>query len=318
MGSLRFDSTDIGRTEEFLSMAYTKMQIGGQAERTRTRVARESLGSLDLDELAMDYDLSHDADPMGKVCLCWVHSGGIVRRYFPEGSEGTFGPGDVFMYAPHDRPYAGVIRGARYGLALFDPGLLDQVAATGPGRRPLPVRLTGDRPVSAAAARQLRRTIAHLRDHVVLDPASRGAPLIVSAASQLLVASVLNAFPSNALVEPTVEDNRDAHPATVRRAVAYIDAHVGEPVTLADIAAAAGTTGRAVQAAFRRHRGTTPTEYLRRVRLDGAHRDLRTADPTRGDTVGAIAARWGFSPGARFTSFYRAQYGVPPSHTLRT
>jgi hypothetical protein len=31
------------------------------------------------------------------------------------------------MYAPHDRPYAGVIQGARYNLIMFDP------RAAGPG-----------------------------------------------------------------------------------------------------------------------------------------------------------------------------------------
>jgi hypothetical protein len=157
VAKLCFDSTDLGRTEEFLSMAYTKMRIGGRAEHTRAQVSREAAGSLNVDELAFDYDMSHDArEPIGKVCLCSVHGGGIVRRYFPDGAEGAFGAGDVFMYAPHDRPFAGVIRGARYSLIMFDPRLLDLVAAAQPGRRPQRVELTGDRPVSAAAARQLR------------------------------------------------------------------------------------------------------------------------------------------------------------------
>lgn len=317
MGPLRFDSTDLGRTEEFLSMAYTRMRIGGRAERTRTQVSREAMGSLSVDELAFDYDMSHNAtEPIGKICLCSVHSGGIVRQYFPEGTEGTFGAGDVFMYAPHDRPYAGVIQGARYSLMMFDPGLLDQVAATarGPGH----VRLTGDRPLSLAAARQLRSIIAFLHHQVLADPATCNAPLVVSTASQLVAATVLSVFPHNALLEPAAADNRDAHPATLRRAAAYVDAHASEPVTLADMAAAAGTTGRAVQAAFRRHLDTTPTGYLRRVRLDGAHHDLQAADPSTGVTVSAIAARWGFSPMSRFTRFYQEQYGTLPSRTLRS
>jgi hypothetical protein len=56
MATLRFDSTDLGRTEEFLSRAYTKMRIGGRAERTRAQVTREAMGSLSVDELAFDYD----------------------------------------------------------------------------------------------------------------------------------------------------------------------------------------------------------------------------------------------------------------------
>jgi transcriptional regulator GlxA family with amidase domain len=72
-----------------------------------------------------------------------------------------------------------------------------------------------------------------------------------------------------------------------------------------------------VQLAFRRHLNTTPTAYLRQVRLAQAHEALRDAVPGDGVTVTAVAARWGFTP-SRFTERYRAAYGVLPSHTLRT
>jgi AraC-like DNA-binding protein len=62
----------------------------------------------------------------------------------------------------------------------------------------------------------------------------------------------------------------------------------------------------------------TGAATTRRVRLAGAHRELQAGDPSCGDTVAAIAARWGFSHAARFTSFSRNQYGTTPSRTLRT
>jgi transcriptional regulator GlxA family with amidase domain len=74
---------------------------------------------------------------------------------------------------------------------------------------------------------------------------------------------------------------------------------------------------RALQYAFARHYGLSPTRYLRRVRLERAHRDLQAADPTQGDTVAAIAAAWGFATPSRFAAMYRETYGYPPSHTLR-
>ena len=134
--------------------------------------------------------------------------------------------------------------------------------------------------------------------------------------ARLLAATVLTAFPNTALTDPAIEDRRDAHPATLRRAVAFIDEHAHTDVTTADIAAAAHVTIRAVQLAFRRHLDTTPTEYLRRVRLDHAHHDLLAADPTR-DSVTATAYRWGFPSPSRFAAYYRAAYGVPPGETLR-
>jgi len=95
-----------------------------------------------------------------------------------------------------------------------------------------------------------------------------------------------------------------------------IDGTAHTDITLTDIAAAAFVTARSVQLAFRRYLGCTPMDYLRRVRLDGAHRQLLAADPGR-ETVTAVAYRWGFSSASRFTIYYRRVYGVLPSHTLR-
>jgi AraC-like DNA-binding protein len=102
----------------------------------------------------------------------------------------------------------------------------------------------------------------------------------------------------------------------VRRAVAFIDENAHIDITVVDIAAAAFVTIRAVQTAFRRHLDTTPMAYLRRVRLDHAHRELLAANPAH-ETVTAVAYRWGFPNPARFAAYYRQAYGVPPSRTLR-
>jgi AraC-like DNA-binding protein len=59
--------------------------------------------------------------------------------------------------------------------------------------------------------------------------------------------------------------------------------------------------------------GTTPMEFLRRVRLERAHRDLLHGE----GTVTDIALRWGFPHLSRFARAYRAQYGVLPSETRR-
>jgi transcriptional regulator GlxA family with amidase domain len=105
-------------------------------------------------------------------------------------------------------------------------------------------------------------------------------------------------------------------PTGLRRATAFIHENAHRDITLSDIAAAVNLTPRSVQYTFRRHLGTTPLEYLRRVRLDRAHRELQAADP-RVDTVMAIAGRWGFSHAGRFSSVYKRTFGSPPSETLR-
>ena len=101
----------------------------------------------------------------------------------------------------------------------------------------------------------------------------------------------------------------------MRRAIAFIEQHPDADIGVADIAAAANVSIRAVQFAFRRHLDTTPMYYLRTVRLDRAHHDLLTTNPSLGDT---IAARWGFHHHSRFAARYRHAYGVTPRHTLGT
>ncbi|HEX2212221.1 MAG TPA: helix-turn-helix transcriptional regulator [Mycobacterium sp.] len=105
-------------------------------------------------------------------------------------------------------------------------------------------------------------------------------------------------------------------PTVLRRATEFIHENAHRDITLGDIAAAVDLTPRSVQYTFRRHLGTTPLEYLRRVRLDRAHRELKAADP-RVDTVMAIAGRWGFTHAGRFSSVYKRTFGTPPSETLR-
>ena len=122
-------------------------------------------------------------------------------------------------------------------------------------------------------------------------------------------------FPNTTSADPTIEDRHDAHPTTLRRALAFIDENAHTDVTVADIADAAHVTVRAVQLAFRRHLDTTPMEYLRRVRLEHAHNELKDADPTT--TVTSVAYRWGFPSSSRFAAHYRQLYGVSPRTTLR-
>jgi transcriptional regulator GlxA family with amidase domain len=105
-------------------------------------------------------------------------------------------------------------------------------------------------------------------------------------------------------------------PPILRNAVAFIQENADADIGLEDIAAAVNVSPRSVQYAFRRNLGTTPLEYLRRVRLDRAHRDLKAADPAH-DTVTAIAGRWGFSHAGRFSLAYKAAFGTAPSDTLR-
>jgi len=136
--------------------------------------------------------------------------------------------------------------------------------------------------------------------------------------ARMVAASAITVFPNTAMRVAHTPSRGRVEPAALRRAVAFVDANAERPITVQDMATAAGTTPRALQQAFARNRDTTPTGYLRRVRLEHAHRELQAADPVDGTTVGSVAARWGFISPGRFANQYRDTYGALPSHTLRT
>ena len=101
----------------------------------------------------------------------------------------------------------------------------------------------------------------------------------------------------------------------LRRVLDLVESAHDRALTVADLASCAGTSERALHAAFRRELGTTPMAYLRDRRLDAAREDLLAAEP--GDGVAAIAMRHGFSHLGRFAAAYRGRFGEAPSVTLR-
>ncbi|MEV0354799.1 helix-turn-helix domain-containing protein [Nocardia sp. NPDC050697] len=312
MRSLTFDSTNLGETEEFLNRNYTSMRIGNDSSQaTEAHVRRDLLGPVHLDRLHLGFDMAYDAAPLNKICLVSVHTGAIEENYHDTGPD-TFLPGEAGLLTPHDLPYSGVIRSARYDITLFDPALLDRVAARG-GE---PVRLIGHRPLDDAANRRLTAVIKHLRQ-LAADPGSTDDSLVAGTAADYLAATVLATMPTTALAGPTATDRRDAHPDTVRRAIAYLETHLREDIALADVAAAAFVTPRALQLAFRKHLDTTPLQHLQRLRLHAVHEQLTAAGPGTGRTVAGIAREWGFAHAGRFALAYRKAYGRSPSATLR-
>ncbi|GAA2673790.1 MULTISPECIES: AraC family transcriptional regulator [Actinosynnema] len=311
-GQVVFDSTDLETTEEFLIKHYAPLRIGSATGRSGARITRVAGGAVSADEVALTFDMNYHVEPLGKICLCDVRSGTIARHRAADWREpGTFGPGELFSFAQPDQPYEGSARSASYTITMLDPALLNQVVG---GEEQ--VRLLDHRPVDALVAGNLRMVIDHVRDGVLATPGAAASPLLVGAATRYLAAAVLDAFPTTAPTGPTAEDSRDAHPRTVRRAVAFIEANAERDLSAAEIAAAAHVTPRAIQLAFRRHLGTTPTAYLRRVRLDAARAELAAAEPGS-TTVTAVAMRWGYSRPGVFSTHYREAYGETPSRTLR-
>jgi len=311
-----FESTDLEAIEAYLGHAYARMKLSTAAGHPRARIEHYGSASLSADRLAFGFAMDFAVAPLDTIALATIDSG-TIPGYHTEHLTGSFGPGDTFVLTQPGRPVTGRLDQLIYGITTIDPRVLSQVASPEPHAKPQPIRLLGYRPISAVAAAQLRTVICYIRDDILANPAASTQPLVTGSAARLLAATVLDVFPSTASGDPGRQDRHDANPVTVRRAVAFIEENAHRDISPADIAAAAGVTIRAVQFGFRHHLGTTPRAYLRQRRLDRARQDLLDADPGHGDTVTAIAARWGFLQPGRFAVEYRKTYGQPPSHALR-
>jgi transcriptional regulator GlxA family with amidase domain len=102
-------------------------------------------------------------------------------------------------------------------------------------------------------------------------------------------------------------------PRALRRVESLVSDRIGEPLTLAVLAAAAGMSERALQSQFRKYRQCTPMQFVRDSRLAMARAILSGASDI--ESVGTVAFKCGFNHLARFASDYQRRFGELPSET---
>lgn len=176
-------------------------------------------------------------------------------------------------------------------------------------------RLSRSTPSSPAAGAAWAWTATHIQ-RSVRDPNTLHNAIIAGELFDLAVRTVIACF-----AEPAEEAGTTSvvgAPRAVRRAVAYLEEHALEAVTVPDVAAAARISVRSLQALFRRHLGVSPVEHLHAIRLDAARKDLLGGYDGGEATVRAVAERWGFGNSGRFARLYQERFGERPSETLRS
>ena len=258
-------------------------------------------------------------DPFGEPTFGTLLRGHLRVQAGPLG-EAVLRPGDSFLY-PSSQSMSAKFENCEIATVRLPRERTAAIAATGSDIEPADLRFDSVTPVSPGTARYWQSLIAYLGRQLITPdqqaPLRRSA-LLQSSALDMLAAAALTVFPNTAMTAAQMPGPGHVAPAAMRRAVAFIDENADRDISAADIAGAAHVSIRAIQLAFRRYLETTPSAYLRRVRLDHAHQQLCAASPGDGVTVTEIAARWGFASPSRFAAIYHDTYGVPPSHTLRS
>ncbi|MGI5238388.1 AraC family transcriptional regulator [Dactylosporangium sp. CA-139066] len=239
------------------------------------------------------------------------------RSAFREGARETrLTSGDGWIF-PVGAAYSGEYGGTTLNMISVPVTVVAQLAEATSGVPAAELRFVSPRPVDEPMRRYWAGTAAYLARQLTEPGASQAPPLLAAQLEQLAASALLRVFPNTTMTAARTPDGGRVAPAALQRAVAFMDANPDRPLTVAEIAAAAGVGARGLQSAFRRHLGTSPLGYLRGMRLERVHRELQAADPHTGVTVRSVARRWGFANPSRFAAEYRSVYGTPPSRTLR-
>jgi AraC-like DNA-binding protein len=278
------------------------------------RLERTTAGVFAIDEVEIRADFEASPDPLDKVVATWVTRGKLSGRCGR--LDGAASVDDITMVTQPDLRHDCSAEDLAATSVLIDQALVASVAAGVPlSEAPLPLRFSSFAPVDARAAQRWKETVLFVQNCVLADDAI-ATPLVLGHVGRLLAAVTLAVFPQ-AAANPSPWDRTDSHPVLLRKAMDFIDANLHRDIGLADIADAVHVTPRAVQYMFRRHLDSTPSQWLRDMRMRRARTDLSTADPTH-TTVTEIAARWGFAHPGRFAALYRQTFGESPHETLQS
>lgn len=132
--------------------------------------------------------------------------------------------------------------------------------------------------------------------------------------SEQTVSTLLLSLDSN-YSDDIFNQRKVSSPKSVRVVLDLLDAEPRATLTVAELAAEAGISTRALELAFRKEFDTTPRDYVMQARLKRAHDDLTRAVPGA-TTVTDIALKWGFAHVGRFARRYRESFGINPSKAL--
>ena len=243
--------------------------------------------------------------PDRQYVLAWSVEGGIVIDDDREDAV-TLRPGVPVMY-PAGRPFHASAPPGTQHLVHFDADFLEAVAVVGTDLSPTPLafRVTVGPERLAPLLSVLREVAPTMLDPSVVDGDRAALDLRLAEAT-------IDAF---RMVDETVAHSGPA--GTVDRAKEFMYAHFARPLAATDIAAAGGVSVRTLQESFQRHEGSTPTAFLRDLRLEKARLGLQLAD-ARETSVAAVAHACGFRHMGRFSGAYYATYGEYPGDTLRS
>jgi AraC-like DNA-binding protein len=304
-----FHSTDPESARQFFQDAYTPgWRVEGLRPGSAVTQRRCDTGLITIEELLIEGRASCEIRATDRVMVIRPLGGSVTVDGAPNKRL------DTPLLVADGLPCVLQTNAVRFGVVGIDAKVLRKVAGERSAPLPPHIQFLSSQPQSPALVRAWDQALEYVGTTFACEKTAQ-RPLIVTAVIELLVAATLECFPSNFTGGEDLLCNAEL-PAALKGAVAFIQQHAGRGIGINDVAASVGLTPRAVQYLFRQQLDTTPTEYLRRIRLHHARRDLIARNHSE-TTVSEIAQRWGFAHTGRFAVLYRETYGESPHNTLK-
>ena len=120
---------------------------------------------------------------------------------------------------------------------------------------------------------------------------------------------LLHIYESNREIIESPQDDKNPDTSRIGEMLTYLHENYRSEITISDLAAAAGISGREAQRCFRRVIGEPPVQYLIKYRLQQSV-NMMALSPEL--TISEIAERSGFPSPAYYTKKFREVYGVTP------
>jgi len=129
------------------------------------------------------------------------------------------------------------------------------------------------------------------------------------------ISLILDEFENN-YREAATQIALSCRPRHIKRAEEYIRSNYQEQIHIGLLAKEIGITPRSLQMGFSQYLNTSPTTYIKNMRLKKAREHL--TGPDAGEiSITEIADLCGFNHLSNFAKYYKALFGETPSQTLR-
>ncbi len=183
--------------------------------------------------------------------------------------------------------------------------LFEHVASEVLGRSGAPAL----RDVSGGKDEQLSHLLALI--HRELTAEGRGSEFFIQGLANSLAVHLLRTYATG----DEVDDRQAALPGfKLRRAVAYLEAHLAEPFNLTRLAETAGMSEFHFSRLFKKATGLSPSRYFIRRRVARAEQLLLETD----SSIIEIGMTVGYSSPSHFAQVFRRETGLTPSHYRRS